>query len=71
LREREKAAIVPNAAADYDFMGSILNTNCAFSGDPLGCAMNFIHCVLINYPAGEEKPWDAIVTHISLSLSGR
>ena len=31
----------------------------------------FIHCVLINYPAREERSWDDLVTHISLSLSGR
>ena len=29
-----------------------------------------IHCVLINYPAREERAWDDIVTRISLSLSG-
>ena len=27
-----------------------------------------LHCVLINYPAGEERQWDSIVTRISLSL---
>ena len=31
----------------------------------------FVHCVLINYPAREERAWDGIVTRISLSLSGR
>lgn len=30
----------------------------------------FMNCVLINYPAAEERQWDAIVTRISLSLSG-
>ena len=30
-----------------------------------------VHCVLINYPAREERAWDGIVTRISLSLSGR
>jgi hypothetical protein len=29
-----------------------------------------IHCVLINYPARQERDWDDIVTGISLSLSG-
>jgi len=29
-----------------------------------------MHCVLINYPAGEKRQWDAIVTRISRSLSG-
>ncbi|WP_245350676.1 hypothetical protein [Bradyrhizobium sp. UFLA03-84] len=29
-----------------------------------------IHCVLINYPASEEREWDSIVTRISLSLRG-
>jgi hypothetical protein len=28
----------------------------------------FVHCVLINYPASEERDWDDIVTRISLSL---
>ncbi|MBB4427835.1 hypothetical protein GGD66_006418 [Bradyrhizobium sp. CIR48] len=31
----------------------------------------FIHCVLLNYPASEEREWDHIVTRISLSLRGR
>ena len=30
-----------------------------------------IHCVLINYPAREERNWDEVVTRISLSLSGK
>jgi hypothetical protein len=30
----------------------------------------FIHCVLINYPAREERAWDDVVTRISLSLNG-
>jgi hypothetical protein len=29
-----------------------------------------VHCVLINYPASEERAWDDIVTRVSLSLSG-
>lgn len=37
---------------------------CNFSG-------GLIHCVLINYPASEEREWDDIVTRISLSLRGR
>jgi hypothetical protein len=31
----------------------------------------FVHCVLMNYPAKEERAWDDIVTRISLSLNGR
>jgi len=30
----------------------------------------YVHCVLINYPAAEKRQWDAVVTHISHSLSG-
>jgi hypothetical protein len=37
---------------------------CNFSRD-------LVHCVLINYPAKEEREWDDIVTRISLSLSGK
>jgi hypothetical protein len=29
----------------------------------------FMNCVLINYPAAEERQWDAVVTRISLSLA--
>ena len=32
-------------------------------------ANGFMNCVLINYPAAEERQWDAIVTRISLSLA--
>ena len=31
-------------------------------------SQRFVHCVLINYPAREERAWDQIVTRISLSL---
>ena len=30
----------------------------------------FVHCVLINYPANQKQPWDAVVTRISRSLRG-
>ena len=32
-------------------------------------ANGFMNCVLINYPAAEERQWDAVVTRISLSLA--
>ena len=32
-------------------------------------AKGHMNCVLINYPASEERDWDAVVTRISLSLS--
>jgi hypothetical protein len=32
--------------------------------------LRIVHCVLINYPAREERAWDGIVTRISLSLKG-
>jgi len=28
----------------------------------------FVHCVMIDYPANEEREWDDVVTRISLSL---
>jgi hypothetical protein len=39
--------------------------------DRCNFSRGFVHCVLINYPAREERAWDGIVTRISLSLSGR
>jgi len=39
--------------------------------DRCNFSKGFVHCVLINYPAREERAWDHIVTRISLSLSGR
>jgi len=38
--------------------------------DRCNFSKGFVHCVLINYPAREERAWDDVVTHISLSLSG-
>jgi hypothetical protein len=38
--------------------------------DRCNFSKGFVHCVLISYPAPEERAWDDIVTHISLSLSG-
>jgi hypothetical protein len=32
-------------------------------------ANGYMNCVLINYPAAEERQWDAVVTRISLSLA--
>ena len=29
----------------------------------------YMNCVLLNYPASEERQWDAVVTRISLSLA--
>jgi hypothetical protein len=31
-------------------------------------ANGFMNCVLLNYPAAEERQWDAVVRRISLSL---
>ena len=38
--------------------------------DRCNFSSGLVHCVLINYPAREERAWDGIVTRISLSLSG-
>ncbi len=32
-------------------------------------AGGYMNCILINYPAAEDRQWDAIVTRISLSLA--
>jgi hypothetical protein len=32
-------------------------------------AREYMNCVLINYPAAEDRQWDAVVTRISLSLT--
>ena len=32
-------------------------------------ARGFMNCILMNYPAAEDRQWDAIVTRISLSLA--
>jgi hypothetical protein len=39
--------------------------------DRCNFSKGLVHCVLINYPAREERAWDDIVTRISLSLSGK
>src|SRR3954468_13927507 len=39
--------------------------------DRCNFSRGLVHCVLINYPAREERDWDGIVTRISLSLSGK
>ncbi len=38
--------------------------------DRCNFSRGLVHCVLINYPASEERDWDGIVTRISLSLQG-
>jgi hypothetical protein len=32
-------------------------------------ADKYMNCILINYPAAEERKWDEVVTRISLSLA--
>jgi hypothetical protein len=39
--------------------------------DRCNFSRGLVQCVLINYPATEERDWDDIVTRISLSLSGK
>jgi len=39
--------------------------------DRCNFSRGLIHCVLINYPASEERNWDEVVTRISLSLTGK
>ena len=39
--------------------------------DRCNFSRGLIHCVLINYPAREERDWDDVVTRISLSLTGK
>ena len=39
--------------------------------DRCNFSRGFVRCVLISYPAREERSWDRVVTRISLSLSGR
>jgi hypothetical protein len=34
-------------------------------------SQGFVHCVVMDYPATQERDWDDVVTRISLSLSGR
>ncbi|HXH46921.1 MAG TPA: hypothetical protein VNK51_24165 [Bradyrhizobium sp.] len=33
-------------------------------------SQQFVHCVLIDYPASQKQRWDAVVTRISRSLRG-
>lgn len=55
--------ITPRFFAVSSIKGNIVWYNrCNFSRE-------YVHCVLINYPAAEERAWDGIVTKISLSLN--
>ncbi|MCK1267624.1 MULTISPECIES: hypothetical protein [unclassified Bradyrhizobium] len=57
--------VTPRFFAVSSYKGDkVWYNRCNFSG-------RLVHCVLINYPADEERDWDKIVTRISLSLSGR
>ena len=56
--------VTPRFFAVSSYKGDkIWYDRCNFSG-------RIAHCVLINYPAREERDWDDIVTRISLSLNG-
>ncbi|MCK1480289.1 hypothetical protein IVB27_37580 [Bradyrhizobium sp. 197] len=57
--------VTPRFFAVSSYKGDkVWYNRCNFSG-------RLVHCVLINYPADEERDWDKIVTRISLSLSGK
>ena len=45
--------------------GRILYRRCNFTRDAM------IHCIDVQYPRGEKRAWDGIVTRISLSLRPR
>jgi hypothetical protein len=49
------------AVSSFD-KGKIWYNRCNFSG-------RFVNCVLINYPAGEKRQWDSVVTRISNTLA--
>ena len=56
--------VTPRFFAVSSYKGDkVWYNRCNFSHD-------LVHCVLINYPAAEERDWDDIVTRISLSLRG-
>jgi hypothetical protein len=44
--------------------GRIWYDRCNFEG-------RFINCVLINYPAEEERQWDGVIARTSKSLGSR
>lgn len=57
--------VTPRFVAVSGYKGDVVYySRCNFS-------TGLIHCVMINYPAREERAWDGIVTRISLSLSGK
>ncbi|UPJ76146.1 hypothetical protein [Bradyrhizobium sp. 187] len=57
--------VTPRFFAVSSYKGDkVWYNRCNFSG-------RLVHCVLINYPAEEERDWDKIVARISLSLSGK
>ena len=39
--------------------------------DRCNFSRRLVHCVLISYPAEEERAWEDVVTRMSLSLSGK
>lgn len=64
-KDMQYKRITPNFFAVSGYKGDkVWYDRCNFSN-------GFVHCVLINYPAREERAWDSIVTRISLSLNGR
>ena len=69
------AKMHPPARIQYKRVTSRFFVVSSYKGDTVwydrcNFAGRFVHCVLINYPAREERAWDGIVTRISLSLKG-
>ncbi len=66
----------PPSGIQYQRVSSRFFVVSSYKGDKVfydrcNFSSGMIHCVLINYPAREERDWDGIVTRISLSLRGR
>ena len=58
--------VYKRVAPDFFVVSSFRNTTiwydrCNFAGE-------FINCVMVNYPAGEKRQWDSVITRISYSL---
>lgn len=65
----------PPARIQYKRVTSRFFAISSYKGDKVwydrcNFSARLVHCVLINYPASEERDWDQIVTRISLSLRG-
>jgi hypothetical protein len=59
--------VYKRVTSDFFVVSSFRKTTIWY--DRCNFAGQFINCVMVNYPAGEKRQWDSVITRVSRSLA--